>query len=31
MQVIQGAPGAGGPVLNHYNEEAVKNIFPTCR
>ena len=23
MQVIQGAPGADGPVLNHYNETAV--------
>ena len=27
MQVIQGAPGAGGPVLNHYNEEAVKKYL----
>jgi hypothetical protein len=24
MAVINGAPGAGGPVLNHYNKEAVK-------
>jgi hypothetical protein len=23
MEVINGAPGAGGPVLNHYNKEAV--------
>jgi hypothetical protein len=27
MQVIQGAPGATGPVLNHYNEEAVKKYL----
>ena len=27
MQVIQGAPGAAGPVLNHYNEEVVKKYL----
>jgi hypothetical protein len=27
MQVIQGAPGATGPVLNHYNENAVKKYL----
>src|SRR5438552_7558436 len=27
MQVIQGAPGATGPVLNHYNKEAVKKYL----
>ena len=27
MQVIQGAPGATGPVLNHYNEKAVKKYL----
>ncbi len=27
MQVIQGAPGATGPVLNHYNEAAVKKYL----
>ena len=27
MQVIQGAPGADGPVLDHYNEEAVKKYL----
>jgi hypothetical protein len=27
MQVIQGAPGATGPVLNHYSEEAVKKYL----
>jgi hypothetical protein len=27
MEVINGAPGANGPVLNHYNEEAVKKYF----
>jgi hypothetical protein len=27
MQVINGAPGATGPVLNHYNEEAVKKYL----
>ena len=27
MQVIQGAPGATGPVLNHYNEVAVKKYL----
>jgi hypothetical protein len=27
MQVIQGAPGATGPVLNHYNEQAVKKYL----
>jgi glycosyl hydrolase family 106( putative alpha-L-rhamnosidase) len=27
MQVIQGAPGATGPVLNHYNESAVKKYL----
>lgn len=27
MQVIQGAPGATGPVLNHYNEGAVKKFL----
>jgi hypothetical protein len=26
-QVIQGAPGATGPVLNHYNEAAVKKYL----
>jgi len=27
MQVIQGAPGATGPVLNYYNEAAVKKFL----
>jgi len=27
MQVINGAPGATGPVLNHYNEPAVKKYL----
>ncbi len=27
MEVIQGAPGATGPVLNHYNEPAVKKYL----
>ena len=27
MQVIQGAPGVTGPVLNHYNKEAVKKYL----
>ena len=27
MEVIQGAPGATGPVLNHYNKEAVKKYL----
>ena len=27
MQVIQGAAGATGPVLNHYNENAVKKYL----
>lgn len=27
MQVIQGAPGASGPVLNHYNKEAVQKYL----
>lgn len=27
MQVINGAPGATGPVLNHYNETAVKEYL----
>jgi hypothetical protein len=27
MQVIQGAPGADGPVLDHYNQEAVKKYL----
>ena len=27
MQVIQGAPGANGPVLDHYNQVAVKNYL----
>ena len=27
MQVINGAPGATGPVLNHYNETAIKNYL----
>ncbi|MDP4261341.1 MAG: glycosyl hydrolase [Bacteroidota bacterium] len=27
MEVIQGAPGATGPVLNHYNEAAVKKYL----
>jgi hypothetical protein len=27
MSVIQGAPGATGPVLNHYNKEAVKKYL----
>jgi hypothetical protein len=27
MQVINGAPGATGPVLNHYNPEAVKKYL----
>ena len=27
MEVIQGAPGATGPVLNHYNEGAVKKYL----
>ena len=27
MAVINGAPGAAGPVLNHYNKSAVKNYL----
>lgn len=27
MRVIQGAPGADGPVLNHYNQAAVKKYL----
>jgi hypothetical protein len=27
MEVINGAPGANGPVLNHYNEVAVKKYL----
>jgi hypothetical protein len=27
MEVINGAPGASGPVLNHYNETAVKKYL----
>ena len=27
MQVINGAPGATGPVLNHYDEEAVRKYL----
>jgi len=27
MQVMKGAPGARGPVLNHYNKEAVQNYL----
>ena len=27
MAVINGAPGAAGPVLNHYNKPAVKNYL----
>lgn len=27
MAVIQGAPGANGPVLNHYNQKAVENYL----
>jgi len=27
MEVINGAPGASGPVLNHYNEVAVKKYL----
>jgi len=27
MAVINGAPGASGPVLNHYNQEAVKRYL----
>lgn len=27
MEVINGAPGANGPVLNHYNEMAVKKYL----
>ena len=27
MQVIQGAPGANGPVLDHYNQVAVKKYL----
>jgi hypothetical protein len=27
MSVIQGAPGANGPVLNHYNTQAVKKYL----
>jgi len=27
MEVINGAPGATGPVLNHYNEEAVRKYL----
>ena len=27
MQVIQGAPGATGPVLNHYNKQAVEKYL----
>ncbi|RZM23438.1 MAG: glycoside hydrolase family 2, partial [Pedobacter sp.] len=29
MRVIQGAPGGTGPVLNHYNEKAVKKYLNT--
>ncbi|TDO23889.1 glycosyl hydrolase [Pedobacter duraquae] len=29
MRVIQGAPGGIGPVLNHYNENAVKKYLNT--
>jgi hypothetical protein len=29
MEVINGAPGAGGPVLNHYNMAAVKKYLNT--
>jgi len=29
MQVIQGAPGATGPVLNHFNKEAVQKYLAT--
>lgn len=29
MEVINGAPGADGPVLNHYNEAAVKKYLNT--
>ena len=27
MEVINGAPGANGPILNHYNETAVKKYL----
>ena len=27
MEVINGAPGANGPILNHYNEAAVKKYL----
>jgi hypothetical protein len=27
MEVINGAPGASGPVLNHYNEDAVRKYL----
>lgn len=27
MAVINGAPGANGPVLNHFNESAIQNYF----
>ena len=27
MEVIQGAPGATGPVLNHYNQDAVRKYL----
>lgn len=27
MQVIQGAPGATGPILNHFNKEAVQKYL----
>lgn len=29
MKVIQGAPGGRGPVLNHYNDKAVKKYLNT--
>lgn len=27
LEVIQGAPGANGPVLNHFNQKAVENYL----
>jgi hypothetical protein len=29
MQVMQGAPGATGPILNHFNKEAVQKYLST--
>ena len=27
MEVIEGAPGAAGPVLNHYNQDAIRKFL----